>query len=81
MMRLIQIFIPMVAGLFIFSAPAMAQTVPEHGVFVLNSLLFLMLLLDFAAGFAAFWAAAIGFNCPLQFAPYVALTTSIVAPV
>ena len=42
MMRLIKILTPLVAGLSIFSTPAMAQTVPEHGVFVLNSLLFLI---------------------------------------
>ena len=39
-MRFIKIFTPLVAGLSILSTPAMAQTVPEHGVFVLNSLLF-----------------------------------------
>ena len=54
MMRLIQIFTPLVAGLSIFSSPAMAQTVPEHGVFVLNSLLFLIggfLVMFMACGF------------------------------
>jgi len=54
MMRLIQIFIPLVAGLSIFSTPAMAQTIPEHGVFVLNSLLFLIggfLVMFMACGF------------------------------
>ena len=54
MMRLIKIFIPLVAGLSILSTPAMAQTVPEHGVFVLNSLLFLIggfLVMFMACGF------------------------------
>ena len=54
MMRLIKIFTPLVAGLCIFSTPAMAQTVPEHGVFVLNSLLFLIggfLVMFMACGF------------------------------
>ena len=53
-MRLIKIFIPLVAGLSILSTPAMAQTVPEHGVFVLNSLLFLIggfLVMFMACGF------------------------------
>ena len=40
MMRLIKILTPLVAGLSIVSTPARAQTVPEHGVFVLNSLYF-----------------------------------------
>ena len=38
----------------ILSTPAMAQTVPEHGVFVLNSLLFLIggfLVMFMACGF------------------------------
>ena len=54
MMRLIKIFTPLVAGLSILSTPAMAQTVPEHGVFVLNSLLFLIggfLVMFMACGF------------------------------
>ena len=54
MMRLIKILTPLVAGLSIFSTPAMAQTVPEHGVFVLNSLLFLIggfLVMFMACGF------------------------------
>ena len=54
MMRLIKIFIPLVTGLSVLSAPAMAQTVPEHGVFVLNSLLFLIggfLVMFMACGF------------------------------
>ena len=54
MMRLIKIFIPLVTGLCVLSAPAMAQTVPEHGVFVLNSLLFLIggfLVMFMACGF------------------------------
>lgn len=54
MMRLIKILTPLVAGLSILSTPAMAQTVPEHGVFVLNSLLFLIggfLVMFMACGF------------------------------
>tara|TARA_B100000963_G_scaffold104238_1_gene90275 strand:- start:1690 stop:3012 length:1323 start_codon:yes stop_codon:yes gene_type:complete len=54
MMRLIKIFTPLVAGLSIVSTPVMAQTVPEHGVFVLNSLLFLIggfLVMFMACGF------------------------------
>ena len=54
MMRLIKILTPLVAGLSIFRTPAMAQTVPEHGVFVLNSLLFLIggfLVMFMACGF------------------------------
>ena len=54
MMRLIKILTPLVAGLSIFSTPAVAQTVPEHGVFVLNSLLFLIggfLVMFMACGF------------------------------
>ena len=53
-MRLIKIFTPLVAGLSIVSTPVMAQTVPEHGVFVLNSLLFLIggfLVMFMACGF------------------------------
>jgi len=54
MMRLTKIFTPLVAGLTVFSSPALAQTVPEHGVFVLNSLLFLIggfLVMFMACGF------------------------------
>ena len=54
MMRLIKIFTPLVAGLSMLSTPALAQTVPEHGVFVLNSLLFLIggfLVMFMACGF------------------------------
>ena len=53
-MRLIKILTPLAAGLSIVSTPAMAQTVPEHGVFVLNSLLFLIggfLVMFMACGF------------------------------
>lgn len=53
-MRLTKIFAPLVAGLCVFSTPALAQTVPEHGVFVLNSLLFLIggfLVMFMACGF------------------------------
>ena len=39
-MRLSKSFMPLVAGLSVLSTPALAQTVPEHGVFILNSLLF-----------------------------------------
>ena len=42
MMRLIKTLTPLAAALSIYSSPALAQTVPEHGVFILNSLLFLM---------------------------------------
>ena len=41
-MRLSKSLIPLVAGLSVLSTPALAQTVPEHGVFILNSLLFLV---------------------------------------
>ena len=54
MMLLSKILTPLVAGLCVLSTPAMAQTVPEHGVFVLNSLLFLIggfLVMFMACGF------------------------------
>ena len=38
MMRLGKFLTPLVAGLSLFSTPAFAQTMPEHGVFILNSL-------------------------------------------
>ena len=41
MMRLTKIFTLLIGGLCVLSTPALAQTVSEHGVFVLNSLLFL----------------------------------------
>ena len=53
-MLLTKILTPLVAGLCVLSTPAMAQTVPEHGVFVLNSLLFLIggfLVMFMACGF------------------------------
>ena len=53
-MRLSKSLIPMVAGLSVLSTPALAQTVPEHGVFILNSLLFLVggfLVMFMACGF------------------------------
>ncbi|MBL55314.1 MAG: ammonium transporter [SAR116 cluster bacterium] len=53
-MRLSKSLIPLVAGLSVLSAPALAQTVPEHGVFILNSLLFLVggfLVMFMACGF------------------------------
>ena len=42
MMRLVKFILPLIAGLSVLSTPALAQTVPEHGIFVLNSLLFLI---------------------------------------
>ena len=48
-MRLSKSLIPLVAGLSVLSTPALAQTVPEHGVFILNSLLFLL---------AGFWSCS-----------------------
>lgn len=53
-MRLSKSLIPLVAGLSVLSTPALAQTVPEHGVFILNSLLFLVggfLVMFMACGF------------------------------
>ena len=53
-MRLNKSLIPLVAGLSVLSTPALAQTVPEHGVFILNSLLFLVggfLVMFMACGF------------------------------
>ena len=53
-MRLSKVLIPLAAGLSVFSTPAFAQTVPEHGVFILNSLLFLVggfLVMFMACGF------------------------------
>ena len=53
-MRLGKILPLLVAGLTVFSTPAFAQTVPEHGVFILNSLLFLVggfLVMFMACGF------------------------------
>ena len=53
-MRLSKSLIPPVAGLSVLSTPALAQTVPEHGVFILNSLLFLVggfLVMFMACGF------------------------------
>jgi len=54
MMRFAKFIFPMVAGLSVLSTPAFAQTVPEHGVFILNSLLFLVggfLVMFMACGF------------------------------
>ena len=54
MMRLTKILTPLVGGLCVLSTPALAQTVSEHGVFVLNSLLFLIggfLVMFMACGF------------------------------
>ena len=54
MMRLGKFLTPLVAGLSLFSTPAFAQTMPEHGVFILNSLLFLVggfLVMFMACGF------------------------------
>ena len=54
MMRFAKLIFPMVAGLSVLSTPALAQTVPEHGVFILNSLLFLIggfLVMFMACGF------------------------------
>ena len=54
MMRLAKIFTPAIVGLCVLSTPAMAQTVPEHGVYILNSLLFLIggfLVMFMACGF------------------------------
>ena len=53
-MRFAKLIFPMVAGLSVLSTPALAQTVPEHGVFILNSLLFLIggfLVMFMACGF------------------------------
>ena len=53
-MRLRKSLIPLVAGLSVFTTPAFAQTMPEHGVFILNSLLFLVggfLVMFMACGF------------------------------
>jgi len=53
-MRLGKILTPLVAGLSVLSTPAFAQTMPEHGVFILNSLLFLVggfLVMFMACGF------------------------------
>ena len=53
-MRLGKFLTPLVAGLSLFSTPAFAQTMPEHGVFILNSLLFLVggfLVMFMACGF------------------------------
>ena len=53
-MRLRKSLIPLVAGLSVLTAPAFAQTMPEHGVFILNSLLFLVggfLVMFMACGF------------------------------
>ena len=53
-MRLSKSLILLVAGLSVLSTPALAQTVPEHGVFILNSLLFLVggfLVMFMACGF------------------------------
>ena len=53
-MRLDKFLTPLVAGLSLFSTPAFAQTMPEHGVFILNSLLFLVggfLVMFMACGF------------------------------
>ena len=53
-MRLTKILTPLVGGLCVLSTPALAQTVSEHGVFVLNSLLFLIggfLVMFMACGF------------------------------
>lgn len=54
MMRLVKFILPLIAGLSVLSTPALAQTVPEHGIFVLNSLLFLIggfLVMFMACGF------------------------------
>jgi len=54
MMRLTKIFTLLIGGLCVLSTPALAQTVSEHGVFVLNSLLFLIggfLVMFMACGF------------------------------
>ena len=53
-MRLGKLLIPLATGLSVLSSPALAQTVPEHGVFILNSLLFLVggfLVMFMACGF------------------------------
>jgi len=53
-MRLRKSLITLVAGLSVFTTPAFAQTMPEHGVFILNSLLFLVggfLVMFMACGF------------------------------
>ena len=53
-MRLRKSLIPLVAGLSVLTTPAFAQTMPEHGVFILNSLLFLVggfLVMFMACGF------------------------------
>ena len=53
-MRLRKSLIPLVAGLPVLTTPAFAQTMPEHGVFILNSLLFLVggfLVMFMACGF------------------------------
>jgi len=77
MMRLIKIFTPLVAGLSILSTPAMAQTVPEHGVFVLNSLLFLIggfLVMFMACGFCMLEAGLVrAKNTTMQLTKNVAL--------
>ena len=39
-MRLSKSFMPLVVGLSVLSTPALTQTVPEHGVFILNSFSF-----------------------------------------
>ena len=47
-------FIAVALGISLISSPALAQEVPEHGVFILNSLLFLMagfLVMFMACGF------------------------------
>ena len=44
----------LVLGISVFGSPAVAQEVPEHGIFILNSLLFLMagfLVMFMACGF------------------------------
>ena len=47
-------FISLVTTMSLFSSPALAQQLPEHGIFILNSLLFLIagfLVMFMACGF------------------------------